>query len=417
MSTILKILEDRENYLKYSKYVKEHTVSKEEWLILKAMKDWFDKHESLDKISWEPFATYFKLTKAGTNADKNKIYSGIFSRLQEDMEEEAEAVLRSLIERDYSVKISDHLLRVAEGDDTRSVRDILPMIESYSTDMGGIEEDDPTLINDSWEHLFDRSLEPGLDWRLPELNRSVGPIRSEDFIIVAASPNSGKTTFLCSEASFMASQLPEDKQVVWFNNEEKGKKVKRRFLQSVIQWTSEEIEADMLGAVKKMEDVLGGRDKIKLFNLKEMDTTYCLQRLRNSNPGLIVFDQLWQIQMSGIKFFSESQMISKIFHWGRAMGQKFDCPIMAAHQVDGTAQGVKYIEQHQLYMSRVAVQGEMDAGITLGKSYDPSERYVRGLKIVKNKLDGGPKTIKEEREDMVYDVELDPFRARFKSRV
>jgi len=54
----------------------------------------------------------------------------------------------------------------------------------------------------------------GLEWRLEELNLSLGPVNKGDLVLVAARPEVGKTTFLTSEISYMLSQTEGD--VLWF---------------------------------------------------------------------------------------------------------------------------------------------------------------------------------------------------------
>lgn len=55
---------------------------------------------------------------------------------------------------------------------------------------------------------------PGIRWRLDFLNKSLGSLRRGDFGFIFARPETGKTTFLASEA---ARFLEQGARVVWFN--------------------------------------------------------------------------------------------------------------------------------------------------------------------------------------------------------
>lgn len=66
------------------------------------------------------------------------------------------------------------------------------------------------------EALVDSAVKtPGLRWRLNCLNVSLGSLRKGDFGFIFARPETGKTTFLCSEGSYMLSQ--SESPLVWFN--------------------------------------------------------------------------------------------------------------------------------------------------------------------------------------------------------
>ena len=91
--------------------------------------------------------------------------------------------------------------------------------------------------------------------------------------------------------------------------------------------------------------------------------------------------------------------------------------MIAVHQADGTAGGVPYLEMSQLYMSRVGIQGEADAIIMIGSSYDSSiPQNTRYLNIPKNKLAGGPLSDTKYRHAK-YEIQIDPERARYKGFV
>jgi replicative DNA helicase len=76
-------------------------------------------------------------------------------------------------------------------------------------------------------------------WRLKSLNTALGSLRMGDFGFVFARPETGKTTFLASEVTFMAEQT--EGNILWFNNEEQGGKVKSRCYQATLGLTTKAI--------------------------------------------------------------------------------------------------------------------------------------------------------------------------------
>lgn len=97
-----------------------------------------------------------------------------------------------------------------------------------------VQEDEPLFVTDDLEVLASEVLTtPGLRWRLKTLNEIFGSLRKGDFGFVFARPETGKTTFLASETTYMAEQLSDDAgPILWFNNEEQGNKVKIRCYQA-----------------------------------------------------------------------------------------------------------------------------------------------------------------------------------------
>lgn len=414
-SSLLKILEEKKSFYRYRPFIKDHTVTKEVLGILKGMDEYFDANPSIDSIPWDMFITWYKLVKVGGSAskDKHEILDKIFEHVEEELEDEDVApVIESFLEKDYATQMADICLRVADGDDSKSVYDIEPLLKAFKEESCAVENGDQYVVTGDLEELIVSSGKNIADWRLEELNLSIGPLREEGFIVFAAAPDAGKTTMLASEVSFIAEQLPEEQEIIWFNNEEGGKKVRRRILQALIGWTNEQMEDDPVGAVKEIKAKIGNPDRIVVYNRKLMTTHEIEQFLEHRNPGLIVFDQLWKVQGFERSTFSEAQAISKIFNWGRWVASEY-APVITVHQADATAQGEQYIEQHQLYMSKVAVQGEMDAIITLGRVYDPAYMYTRFLNIAKNKFDPAGRMDPKERNGK-FELEIDPFTARFK---
>jgi replicative DNA helicase len=253
----------------------------------------------------------------------------------------------------------------------------------------------------------------GLDWRLEELNSSLGPLRGGDFLIVTSRPDSGKTTFLCSESTFMAKQLPIEKDVFWANNEEVPLKVKQRIFQAALGMSKGDMEDDPMLTSKLLEDALGRTDRFKMYHDSAMTVRGVNNALTKCNPGLIIFDQLWKVDgFPGSH--SEVDKMTKLFGWARSLAEKYDCPVVNVHQADGSASGEAYIQMHQMYNSKTGIQGEADAILGIGKSFDPSlSDNTRFLHISKNKLDGGKRSDPKQRNGK-WEVEILPEIARFK---
>jgi replicative DNA helicase len=252
----------------------------------------------------------------------------------------------------------------------------------------------------------------GLNWRLKELNVALGPIRKGDFIIIAARPETGKTTFTASEASYMMTQLQPDEHVVWINNEEASNKVMMRVIQAYNQVTSSELLSDP--KVHESKFLLGGGERFLILDDDSgiKSTNKIAMLFKEYKPGLIIFDQLDKVH--GFKQDREDLRIGQLYEWARDLAKEY-CPVIAISQVDGTGEGEKWIQMNQLRGSKTDKIGEADAIVTIGKSNEPGMDLQRFIHVPKNKLFGGKETLEAHRHGC-FEVDIEPAKARYVSK-
>lgn len=414
MSSILKVLETRDYFFRFKDHIKEHTLSKEVNTIIKDIKDYYIDYPTHDKVNWDIFSTWFKTIKHHSySSDKLAIFSKIFSNLEKEelSTDDILPLVESFIERDYAIRMTDHLVKLAQGDDTKDIMTIHDMMKDYEDESSKALNSDEWLVSSNMDEVYDDVLSKGLHWRLAELNRSVGPIRKGDFLVVAARVDTGKTTFLASEVTAMASQLPDDETVLWFNNEERGAKVQARVWSAAAHMSDAEIKADKVGAVHAIKKGMGSTNKVAIYYKPDMSIYDVEKIIGKYKPGLIIFDQLWKVQGFD-SAFNETDKMTKLFGWARGIAQKH-APVINVHQAGSEAAGEQYIEMHQLYASKTGIQGEADAIITIGRSFDTSiAENARFLYVPKNKLSGDAGTVESERNGR-YEVFIDTERARY----
>ena len=408
---LLHVLENKDNYERYSQFVQRHTVTSEVWQIIQDLQLYYDANDTLD---WDNFSTWFKVVKHPTyKEEKLAVYQAIFDRVaKHTTSSSSDELIEALLERDYATRIADISRRVAEGEGGSELADINQLLEGYTEESSKIAKLDEFFVEDDVASIFEHVRGGnGLNWRLPFLNYSCGPLRKGDFIIMSAFVDSGKTTMLASESTFMAPQLDEDQVILWFNNEEEGRKFKYRVMQAALGWDNAKMEKDMIATWDAYLKVLGGNSRIKIVDNKRMDTKFVENIIKKTNPGLIIFDQLWKVFGFEKLAVNEVDRQTKLFAWGRELAGMY-APTISVHQADGTASGQLWIEQNQLYGSRVGIQGEADAIITLGRSHESGYENIRGLYVPKNKLSGGPESVDGLRNGK-QEVIIHPSTARF----
>jgi replicative DNA helicase len=303
-------------------------------------------------------------------------------------------------------------LDIATGKD-RDLLDVEPMLQDFKKEVGASVDRSEVFVQPSLDYLSGVVASGGLNWRLKELNISLGPIRKGDFIIIAARPETGKTTFTASEASFMLEQLQPDEHVIWINNEEASNKVMMRVIQAAYQVTSSELLADPATYEAGFKSLGGERflildDDSGIKSVNKIATLF-----KEFKPGLIIFDQLDKVQGFHHEV-REDLRIGKLYEWARDIAKEY-CPVIAISQVDGTGEGEKWIQMNQLRGSKTDKIGEADAIITIGKSNEPGMDLQRYIHVPKNKLFGGKDTLEAHRHGC-FEVEIEPAKARYVSK-
>jgi replicative DNA helicase len=203
------------------------------------------------------------------------------------------------------------------------------------------------IVNLDLEQLVQHTVKsPGLRWRLRCLNESLGSLRRGDFGFIFARPETGKTTFLASEVSYMLTQT--DKPILWCNNEEQGEKVALRVYQAFFGAPLEQILANVPFFNQEFKAATGNR--------------------------LVIVDsaQLSKLQME-------------------AYLQEF-CPVIGVSQADGSGEGVRYLTMQNVANAKTSKQAEADWILGIGCVQDQGYENVRFFNISKNKLMGDEDT-------------------------
>jgi replicative DNA helicase len=402
---ILKLLSSRDSWHRYGSMVKPEHMAPESRQILRGVNQYYERND-VEALDWGAFSQWFKLVCL-PSAQSTSRYDGILDKLATPAMEEgglsAQALQAALRDRYYGTLISDHSLRVADGngslDEVRKLLDERDREAGVSNPLPVVDSDISDLVNTVHGP-------GGLEWRMRELQLSCGPVRRGDLICFAARVHAGKTTWLASEATHMAAQLPEDKCVLWFNNEEAGARVKLRCIQAALGVTQASIRQDPQGAKRLYTDLVGGWSKIVIIDSATIGTKMIERAIREHPPGLIVFDQLRKVRGFGREERNDVQRIAMLYQYAKALAKQH-APVISVHQASDAAINQLYPSEEMLYGCRTEIQGELEAQIMMGKVGDSMSR---GINIVKNRL---PSPGDESLRLACWEVTMKPEIARF----
>lgn len=405
---VLSALAGREEYEKYSRFIKRSSLSEEAFDIFAAMGEWLKHNDSAERMDWSAFSAWFVLVRhAKMDKTKLQVRKDLIAHLStRKVDGDVQPLIEGLAKRDYAAQIAETALRMADGDYSLSFDAIEKLVDDYRLSVEGVS----SLERDAGAFTLDR-LEsvagPGLDWRMPELMLAAGPLRQGDMVVFGKRPDSGGTTFLADQVTYMAEQIEDDRTILWLNNEEQGDKVRRRIVQAGIGWTSEQMEADLKGALEEYAATIGGLDKIVVFDRARIHVKDAERLFKKYKPALIVADQLHKFK--GFDGEAEHDRQTMLFNWSREMAKEW-CPFISVHQLGNEAENVKYVGMGAMYGAKTGPQGEADLIITMGRTIDGGT--TRYFYTPKNKLltPGDP-----SKRNLRWENTIHTDRARFSS--
>ncbi len=386
-------LRDRSIFDRHERLIPEHLLENGTKTVLADIRKWYETHRHGDIAeSMDSFWEWVKLKQHPTFTEKKLAFiKTILQRAAAaSRSKTANELLQTLVLRDWAGKIADKADRFSSGETEFDLfSELLDDVEEARR-AAGLHVDHSYEVRTPLAKLLERIRNPenGLMWRHPHLRDAIGPLRIGDLAALVAYVDSGKSTFLASEVTYMATQLNHGEHVLVFNNEDPADKVRLRLMRALLGWTNEQLDQFENVAMDRMVHELGGAeldDRIVLIDNARISTGLVRAKIREYNPKLIVFDQLYKVV--GVRTpnkENEVEGLRRKFEWARGLAKDI-APVIAVHQANSQTNGELFIEMHQLAGSGQAIQGEVEFLITLGKDLQDPEK--RGLYVPKNKSD------------------------------
>lgn len=428
--TLFRVLKHRTNHDKIIRAVPLDALEERSRIVLKDFSRYFREHPDVDVIEYDPFFLWFKAFAHPTLSKEGKeTYAALLKPMEDDV---SEAIASGLMDKLVAARSGDRVAklieRFVEGEEVDLLGELKSAVDEFELDINR-KVKTPWVTADIDDLLEDDEHDTGLKFRLDQLNESIRPRRAGDFLIIAARPDVGKTTFLTDDLTQAAKQLdeayppiegvPQDRNILWFNNEGLGKNIKKRLYQSALGCTIGELLAKQRAGTLKQEyaEATGAKsiapehERIRVMDIHDFWNYEVEDVIRQHNPGLLVFDMIDNIKFGGGAANNgqrTDQLLEAMYQWGRILGVKYDCPVMATSQVSGDGENMQYPLLGMLKDSKTGKQGAADVILTLGYVNDyPDSRF---LGTTKNKLhrEGGPKS---PRCEVIFDGE----RGRYKS--
>jgi hypothetical protein len=392
---LLKIFTERDNYYKYLSIVNTQSISDEAKVILEGYEEWYNqkKNKNIQLKTFVPF--FFSSLHSNMDDNDTAYYKSLFSRVHETPVVDTEETIKELQKK----VLWDTLSAIKkDGFDTFKMEDLL--LKFNEQRLAEETNKDEDLYTHDLKTLIKEDKEDFLQWRLDGLNRITEGLDKESFCLVIAGYDSGKTAFVVSEATYMLKQLEPNKKVLYFNNEQSNKKIRKRLLAALINQKAipeENFNKYLRNNIEKVQErylELRG-NHIELINTSGKTLRFIEQKCKQYNPGLIIIDQVDKIIPSKMKNNSP-RPYDDIYGKIREIAQTY-APVIGVTQANGggkywdtiekTEKYKEWISSSDAFWSNVDKQANTDIIIGIGCSNDIEN--VRNIKVDRCKHNGG----------------------------
>lgn len=385
---LLQIMKHKKDYEALVRTVPLNSVDPKTKALLEDFGKYFEKFKEHETIDLELFIPRFRQWHPALTEEQFATYKGMLRQLSQEADDcTRQGLLRDLYELSLGTVLANTIAKYDAGDLTMPLADVLTaQLDAYKINVGlqAVPWDDKSIE----ELLMEDLNEEGVKWRLGCLNNSMRPLRAGDFGIIAGRPDKGKTSFLSSELTFMADQIPEDRNVIWLNNEGVSGRVKKRLYQSALGLTVNQLLEKVKAGediAQQYADVVGRTDKIRVINIHGFHVGQVEAILEQSNPGIIVYDMIDNIKGFGVEGRNDLAL-EEMYKWARERCVKYSCIGLAASQISVEGEGEMYPNMSMLKDSKTGKQGACDFQLMIGASNAEGIKHCRYISVPKNKL-------------------------------
>ena len=370
---ILKYCSKRDNYYELKDVIDKSLCVKESWMMLNDFGQYFKEHPNEQEIT-DDFKMWQRIQrhpdwKAEKASQMGSLVDTILSASEPNRSSFMDALYHLRAVGFYSGIASDlEMGRITTED-----------AEARARGFVRARPEDETLVALTLDDLANASVGGGYYWRLEDLNRSLGPARKGDFIIVAKRPEVGGTSFLVSEMSYMLEQT--NGNAVLFNNEEEPSKVYSRMVSAALNVDYRKLLGDPAKYQADYNKWLKG-SRFDLVHDTSMTISSIHKQLEDKEYDLIGINVLLKVGGTGQE--ADHDKFQALGEECRRIAQQYG-PVIAIVQADPSAEGVKFINQDAIYKSKTALQGEADGLIMIGTDEEIQDD-VRYIHVAKNKL-------------------------------
>ena len=407
--TLLRIVRRKEDYLRIARRIPDTAVDKQTATIIADFGKYFDRFPEHEVVDNEVFLPMFRAWHPSLKDEQRTAFEAILTKITKDVTPEIRVgVMRDLLELRLATEMGNLALRFSDGEVKGLMMELQRITAEFKADLGVsevrfIDTDIDVLLTESSDDV-------GLRSRLSCINLSMRPLQPGDFGIIAGRPDKGKTSYISSEVTYWAPQLPSDKNIVWLNNEGLGRRIIPRIYQAALGVNRTKLmELSNRGLLKKMYAATVGRiDKIRVIDIHGMDNYSVQQLVEANNAGVVIYDMLDNVRGFGDAARTDLGL-ERMYQWAREYAVHQEHVAIATSQISNDGDNLQYPTLGMLKDSKTGKQGACDFQLMIGALTDPGYAHTRFLSLPKNKLcrDDGPR---DPRCPVIFEAALSRYK-------
>ncbi|QPI17677.1 putative DnaB-like helicase [Alteromonas phage vB_AmeP_R8W] len=409
---LLRIIKYREQFDKVHRYIPKSSIDKKTRAITEDIRKYFESNPDEEKIDFPSFRSMFFTTwHKGLSDSDCDFYNKLIERMEEDVPESIKKnIINQLLELEFATNVGNVIEDYQAGEDIEVVASIDNLVSRIKESLERTSAFEFADFDDST--VGQESDDDGYNWPLKCMNDHYRKIQGGDQYIVAARPGKGKTTFLTHLNYAMSKQMPENKVIVWFNNESRRQRIMSRQIQSAMYMTNGELkQLQLQGKLREQYiKVMGSADRVRVYDIHGKNNFHLeeiLEGIGLENVGAIVIDMLDNVKFPTLKDVREDQRLEQLYQWSRELGVKYNCPVFPTSQISNEGAGLMFPNENMLKDSKTGKQGACDGIIMIGSSDDPLLQNKRGLSMPKTK------SKREGMPDMMEEITFDADKGRY----
>lgn len=402
--TLLRLSTNKERFKRLLPDIPQEGMENTTLMLVHALAAFYEAFPDVVDIDVPSFVDWLESVRlVKTPPDRRELCLEVARRMAQKVPQEmAQGLMEKLLELEFRNKLLDGLRKYDDGGDIDIIEFANDQVRHHQTRMN--RKVRTPLVEGTPEDLGQEDLDgSGIRFRLSCLHDNMRGLRGGDFGIMAARPDAGKTTLLCSETAHWLTQLDaywpgQKRNGIWLNNEGPGRRIKSRWFQAVLGMTSQQVsELIERGRdegrplfTEALNNALGmDYRRMKFYDIHGMNHMEVKRLLDVSNPGFVVYDMMDNITFKGMSLAGGArtdQILEAQYQTGREWCVELDCIGVATSQLDVNGENNRHPGQHMLKDSKVGKQGACDFIITMGKDNDPIYQNSRWINTPKNKL-------------------------------
>lgn len=399
---LLRIMRQRSDYFKLRDLIPKANLDPKTVAIIDDFGKYYEKFPSHKDVDMTTFLPRFQAWHPGMKDEVFNQYKAVLvNTIPSADDDQRKNIMEWLSDIELATKLANIAERHNDGDVDDLYSEVSRVTDGYRQRLGlrAIQYIDIPI----GELLQDEFDDTGIKWRLDCLNGSMRRLRPGDFGIIAGRPDKGKTTFLTSEVTYFAPQLPADRNIIWLNNEGPGKRIIPRLYQSALNYSMTEMKDKHAAGVlvDEYRSAVSRLDKIRIIDVHGFNTGNIEAILEESNPGVIIYDMIDNIRGFGGEARTDLAL-EEMYKWARERSVKYDCIGLATSQISNDGDGLQFPTLGMLKDSKTGKQGACDFQLMIGASNDPNLIGMRYMSLPKNKL-RRPDGASDPRAEVIFD--------------